>query len=398
MAFRPDYTPLMMGAQAQAQALSGLGGLGAQMIEAKRSREAAEAANTEIQEAMASGNAGQIAQVSMKYPQLSQQIERSMGFVSEATKQNAIDTYSKIVSNPQMTEQYLQDRASFVLEHGGNPNIALRDIELYKQDPEGYIKTVEPMLAAASPDAWKAASEMRKKPEPTKGLYQYKDTPTGFVKFNTATGDAQEVSLDSKEGQMIRQRKLEDLDAEVKADGEVFKKAEKLRGEYNKKASEFFDVRSAYDRVLASAESPDPAGDIALIFNYMKMLDPGSVVREGEFATAQTAGSVPDNVWNQYNRLLTGERLSENRQMFVDRASKLYAKAAERNTKDKDEILGIGRRYGITETDIFGVQDQVQEESPAQQQQYPTVTTQAEFDALPSGAVYMSNGVPHRKP
>ena len=38
---------------------------------------------------------------------------------------------------------------------------------------------------------------------------------------------------------------------------------------------------------------PDAAGDMALIFSYMKMLDPNSTVREGEYATAQDAGSIP---------------------------------------------------------------------------------------------------------
>jgi len=39
------------------------------------------------------------------------------------------------------------------------------------------------------------------------------------------------------------------------------------------------------------------------------MLDPGSVVRESEFATAQNAAGVPDQVRNMYNKVLSGTRL-----------------------------------------------------------------------------------------
>ena len=83
-------------------------------------------------------------------------------------------------------------------------------------------------------------------------------------------------------------------------------------------------IAAAFGRVTASAEDPSAAGDLALIFNFMKMLDPGSVVREGEFANAQNAAGVPDRIRASYNKALRGERLSENtRADFVDRAQKI---------------------------------------------------------------------------
>jgi hypothetical protein len=43
----------------------------------------------------------------------------------------------------------------------------------------------------------------------------------------------------------------------------------------------------------------------------MKILDPGSVVREGEFATAANAGGIDDKIRTMYNKALTGQRLDE---------------------------------------------------------------------------------------
>ena len=65
----------------------------------------------------------------------------------------------------------------------------------------------------------------------------------------------------------------------------------KMRKEYNSldEVKAFKPVRAAFLKVKQSAEKPSAAGDLALVFNYMKILDPGSVVREGEFKTAADA-------------------------------------------------------------------------------------------------------------
>jgi len=65
----------------------------------------------------------------------------------------------------------------------------------------------------------------------------------------------------------------------------------KMRKEYNSldEVKAFKPVRAAFLKVKQSAEKPSAAGDLALVFNYMKILDPGSVVREGEFRTAADA-------------------------------------------------------------------------------------------------------------
>ncbi len=88
----------------------------------------------------------------------------------------------------------------------------------------------------------------------------------------------------------------------------------------------FTTVRDAYSKVQAAASSPSPAGDLALIFNYMKMLDPGSTVREGEFANAQNAGSIPTTIAAQYNKLLTdkGMLTTSQRTDFVSQAGSQY--------------------------------------------------------------------------
>jgi len=110
----------------------------------------------------------------------------------------------------------------------------------------------------------------------------------------------------------------------------------------------FADQTSAFGRVVASAEDPSPAGDLSLIFNYMKVLDPGSVVREGEFATAQNSGGVDQRVRSLYNRLLEGERLTpEQRADFLDRANRLYEQAEEQYMSLADQYRGFAQAAGL---------------------------------------------------
>lgn len=104
---------------------------------------------------------------------------------------------------------------------------------------------------------------------------------------------------------------------------------------------DFGKQAAAYTRVVASAEDPSAAGDLALIFNFMKVLDPGSVVREGEFATAASARAeltrasekgtlVPAVVQQAIQRLESGLRLlPEQRNDFLNRAGMLYSSAED---------------------------------------------------------------------
>ena len=83
---------------------------------------------------------------------------------------------------------------------------------------------------------------------------------------------------------------------------------------------------------------------MSLIFNFMKILDPGSVVREGEFATAQNATGVPSRILNTYNKIISGERLNpEQRADFVNQSRKLYQTQNEQHKKLQSEFADIAR-------------------------------------------------------
>ena len=93
--------------------------------------------------------------------------------------------------------------------------------------------------------------------------------------------------------------------------GKEFESSKALRAEFTTAAKPYVELSQAFQKIESAAKNPSGAGDISLVYGYMKILDPGSVVREGEFATAQNAGGVPDGVRSLYNKALNGQRLSE---------------------------------------------------------------------------------------
>jgi len=92
----------------------------------------------------------------------------------------------------------------------------------------------------------------------------------------------------------------------------------------NKQVQDYKNVVISYNTISSAAENPSAAGDLSLIFQYMKVLDPGSTVREGEFANAQNAAGVPDRIRNMFNNWSKGQRLDEKqRQDFITQAKKI---------------------------------------------------------------------------
>lgn len=124
-----------------------------------------------------------------------------------------------------------------------------------------------------------------------------------------------------------------------------------LRKEFNTlpEVKDFKEVRAAYQQVqgLATKKSPSAADDIALLFSYMKMLDPSSVVRETEFATAQNATGVPDQIRNAYNRALSGNRVNpQQRKEIIGAAATAYQTRRKTYNATADRYRGIAEDYG----------------------------------------------------
>ncbi len=205
-----------------------------------------------------------------------------------------------------------------------------------QMQPQAASATGAPMPSAATPPA---------------AVPQPQPAPSGVMARMQADPDFRQAvyAMGPERGrQFLLEQQMKEGEKASKLQKAAFEGADKLRDEFTAQSKDFRTARDAYGRVLASAESPSAAGDLALIFNYMKVLDPGSVVRESEFATAQNAAGVPARIRNIYNQVMTGQRLSgQQRGDFVDRAGKLYDSQLDLHNQLREQYTGLAQRFEI---------------------------------------------------
>lgn len=195
----------------------------------------------------------------------------------------------------------------------------------------------------------------------TMGLQQQRLEQSGERLRLLAEGDKRRAELaERKLALMEEQATARRENAEVKAAERKTATALKLEGDLRKEVMgnpitrAYLEAQVAYEKVQRAAKDPSAAGDLALIFGVMKTLDPGSTVREGEFANAQNAGGVDDRVVSLYNRVIAGQRLSpEQRADFVRTAGTQFAAHQTGFQRILDAYRGVAQRAGVNVVDVL---------------------------------------------
>lgn len=110
-------------------------------------------------------------------------------------------------------------------------------------------------------------------------------------------------------------------------------------------------IGESYKKIAGTSETG--AGDVSLIYSYMRMVDPGSTVREGEFATAANAGGIPDRVVGWYNKILAGEKLPpEVRKQFRDESKNLLKAQLDRYEETAKPYRRLAEQQGLSPGDV----------------------------------------------
>lgn len=155
-----------------------------------------------------------------------------------------------------------------------------------------------------------------------------------------------------------------------------FTRANTLRDEFTASTKDFGTIQAQYNNIKATSAAPSAAGDIALITSYMRMLDPMSTVRDGEFANAENAGGVPERVKAQWNKLQNGERLSDQqRKDFVAQSGNVFKSRESQYKQSRTKYTKLAQRAEVNPLDVVG--EEIIEEAPG---------SGAGASAAPSGA------------
>jgi hypothetical protein len=131
---------------------------------------------------------------------------------------------------------------------------------------------------------------------------------------------------------------------------ETFKNERDLRNDFAglPTTKAFKETQSAADQINTALKSRNPAGDLAAATKFMKILDPGSVVRESELGMAMAATGMLDRAQNYAQMVMSGNKLTpKQREEFGTLSNQLFNAAAGRYNETADEYRTVAQDYGL---------------------------------------------------
>lgn len=171
---------------------------------------------------------------------------------------------------------------------------------------------------------------------------QYKNPANKFNEKDYANGLMNLALRAQSEGDMESAKGLLDASKAVRSEKELSpyqqynqqKNVEDRTAEFRNRlvTSEpykaFSDTASKASTIEKMVDDPGAYGDLAILFDYMKALDPNSVVRESEGERFAATGSFSDRAANALNRLITGKTLTPEQRQEVLKYTKMKQKTA----------------------------------------------------------------------
>lgn len=131
---------------------------------------------------------------------------------------------------------------------------------------------------------------------------------------------------------------------------EGFKDEVQLKAQFkgDPRVREYGVIQAQFEIIRAAANDSSPAGDLALVTSYMKMLDPGSVVREQEFANAANAGGAAERARAMLSNITgNGILTPKQRADFVAQTTNIYRIQTEAYNQIANDYRRMAQDYGF---------------------------------------------------
>lgn len=164
--------------------------------EQKAQEEAMAQAQTEVQQAVESGDTDQINQVAIKYPMFAETVYGGMKIKNDEQKGRfAADLRQLVTAPPDQIPTILERRIQKIDEMGGDSTQSRDELAEFLANPEGQIKNFQFAYAAVAPEneykAWRESTAPKKAPET-------REVQVGAVtvtqEFNPVTGVFEEIA------------------------------------------------------------------------------------------------------------------------------------------------------------------------------------------------------------
>lgn len=245
--------------------------------------------------------------------------------------------------------------------------------------------------------------------------YQKPPEPTDLTKLRTERDALPPGSPD---------RAIYDAEINKKTSGakpQGFEVESDLRDKFNalQPVKNFREVVPIYQSMKDAATRDNPAADLNIVYGVAKIMDPASVVREGETQMAVATGSPAERLLGTFNYVAGGGRLTpEVREALLKEAESRFQGHQNAYIQTRDQYQDLAKSYGVDpKRSIIDIRLPEQPDAGQQGGGKPApgqggapaaapatkITNddagRAAYEALPSGTVFTApDGTTRRKP
>ena len=204
----------------------------------------------------------------------------------------------------------------------------------------------------------------RQQLQPQSQSQQFQQPPQELSPFRqavrsgaTTLSDAQESEFASVDPVGFQQYQSDKMEGQkIKSGKTDFTQANQLYGRYDSTSKEIrtLEQGNAIAKTF-NINTQNPYDDQALIFSFMKVLDPTSVVREGEFKTAQNNSSILNSMAAGWQNAATGTGMltTSQRQNIINAMKGLYVQKMKQYGDLINQYAATGAKMGFSDPSMF---------------------------------------------
>lgn len=126
-----------------------------------------------------------------------------------------------------------------------------------------------------------------------------------------------------------------------------------MRKEFTKASGEFVKLSNAWQKIKKAGMNRDGMSDMALVFMFMKVLDPPSTVREGEAAAVRSSGRLGNELRVTLDRIIESKGMDDTqRAELIKVAGQLYREQLFNQLQLEGQYGALADRAGADRADV----------------------------------------------
>jgi hypothetical protein len=350
------------------------------------------------QEAFASQDPDKVAALSVKYPEITPWLKDAAGLKDDMQNKDALSFTRQFATATDAERPGLyEQRIKQIQDRGGDPAHTIQSYQDYQQNPEAETRDVLSYWAGIDPKGYKSFSDDRaaqQKQQNSDRGFGLKEKELGqqmtIAQMNSGDRalDRQIALLNAQQASTMNDLKRQEIQQKIDTKTQAQQQLQQTKQQAADGAAATFDQASGTVKQLLNHPGFDKAVGRASIFP-----------------------TVPGGDAADFEALLDTFKA----QTFLPQVAALRGTGALSDAEGKKLTDAVGAvsvkmspgalRKSLTQIDGTLAQAKAralkglpQSQSTSAVSGTPSVTTQAQFDALPSGSVYLEDGVQYRKP